>query len=152
MNAALLGLLSAAGLGAADFMARYSARELGAALAYAAVVVVGAAGLTLWMHLAGSPFEWDFWGNALAVSYGVCVSAMCMLLYWGLARGPSRAWAARTSGSCWVQIPAALRRWPHVDEHRLGDGQPVERLAIGGVSIHYRYLHSGHPVLNWSIN
>jgi drug/metabolite transporter (DMT)-like permease len=88
MNAALWGLISAAGLGGADFMARYSARALGAPLAYAAVLIVGAAGLTAYMLAAGAPFIWSWQGNLLAATYGICVAVMCMLLYWGLARGP----------------------------------------------------------------
>ena len=46
MNSALLGLASAVSLGAADFMARFSTRALGAILTYTYVLLIGAIGTT----------------------------------------------------------------------------------------------------------
>lgn len=88
MSPALYGLISAAGLGTADFMARFSARAVGALLAYAVVLLVGAAGTTALFVVGDTPMVWSMAGNALATVHGISVAIMCVLLYAGLARGP----------------------------------------------------------------
>jgi drug/metabolite transporter (DMT)-like permease len=88
MISALLGLASALGLGAADFMARFSARALGAPLAYGTVLLVGTVGATVWLLIYGTPIIWSPLGCAIAVAHGFSVSVMCILLYMGIARGP----------------------------------------------------------------
>jgi drug/metabolite transporter (DMT)-like permease len=88
MISALYGLTSALGLGAADFMARFSARALGATLNYAAVLLIGALGTTIWLFAAGTDLVWSPPGYALAVTHGIAVAVMCILLYMGIARGP----------------------------------------------------------------
>jgi drug/metabolite transporter (DMT)-like permease len=88
MIAALLGLASALGLGAADFMARFSARVLGAPLAYGIVLLVGAAGATAWALASGAALIWSPLGCAIAVAHGLSVAVMCILLYMAIARGP----------------------------------------------------------------
>jgi drug/metabolite transporter (DMT)-like permease len=88
MISALFGLVSAFGLGAADFMARFSARALGATLNYAAVLLIGALGTTVWLFAAGTDLVWSPPGYALAVTHGIAVAVMCILLYMGIARGP----------------------------------------------------------------
>jgi drug/metabolite transporter (DMT)-like permease len=86
--AALLGLAAALGLGVADFMSRFSARALGAPLTYAAVLLIGTVGATVWVLLSGSHLVWSPLGWVLALAHGIFVALMCMLLYEGLARGP----------------------------------------------------------------
>jgi drug/metabolite transporter (DMT)-like permease len=88
MISALFGLVSAFGLGAADFMARFSARALGATLNYAAVLLIGALGTTIWLFAAGTDLVWSPPGYALAIIHGIAVAVMCILLYIGIARGP----------------------------------------------------------------
>ncbi len=88
MISALLGLASALGLGAADFMARFSARALGATLAYGAVLLVGALAATVWLLAGGFELVWSPLGWVIAVLHGIFVSVMCILLYLGIARGP----------------------------------------------------------------
>jgi drug/metabolite transporter (DMT)-like permease len=88
MISALLGLGSAFGLGAADFMARFSARALGATLNYAAVLLIGALATTVWLFAAGTELVWSPLGYTLAVAHGIAVAVMCVLLYMGIARGP----------------------------------------------------------------
>ena len=88
MISALLGLTSALGLGVADFMGRFSARALGATLAYGAVLLIGAVSATLWLVASEQQLIWSPLGCAIAVAHGVCVSVMCVLLYMGMARGP----------------------------------------------------------------
>ncbi len=88
MTAALLGVAAALGLGAADFMSRFSARALGAPLTYAAVLLIGTVVATPWVLISGTSLVWSPFGNAMAVAHGISVAIMCMLLYTGLARGP----------------------------------------------------------------
>ena len=88
MISALFGLASAFGLGAADFMARFSARALGATLTYAAVLLIGALGTTIWLLAAGTELVWSPLGYAIACLHGIAVAVMCILLYMGIARGP----------------------------------------------------------------
>lgn len=88
MISALLGLISALGLGAADFMARFSTRALGAPLTYGLVLLIGALGTTIWFLVGGPELTWSPLGCAIAVAHGVSVAVMCVLLYMGLARGP----------------------------------------------------------------
>jgi len=88
MNSVLFGLASAASLGLTDFMARFSARTLGAPLAYAAVLLIGVIASSLWIAFSGETLVWSPVGIGLAVAHGLSVATMCMLLYAGLARGP----------------------------------------------------------------
>jgi uncharacterized membrane protein len=88
MISALYGLASALSLGGADFMARFSARALGAPLTYGFVLLVGALGSTIWILVSGSELVWSPLGCGFAVIHGVFVAMMCILLYLGLARGP----------------------------------------------------------------
>jgi drug/metabolite transporter (DMT)-like permease len=88
MISALLGLASALGLGTADFMARFSARALGAALTYAVVQLIGALGTTVLILVTGAELVWSAYGCGIAVLHGISVSVMCILLYEGMARGP----------------------------------------------------------------
>ena len=50
MISALFGLASALGLGIADFMGRFSTRDLGAPLAYGGVLLIGAVATTVWFE------------------------------------------------------------------------------------------------------
>lgn len=88
MISALFGLASALSLGGADFMARFSARALGAPLTYGFVLLVGALGTTLWLVASGAALTWSPLGNGFAIVHGVFVTVMCILLYIALARGP----------------------------------------------------------------
>jgi drug/metabolite transporter (DMT)-like permease len=88
MSSALLGLASAVSLGAADFMARFSTRALGAILNYTYVLFIGAIGTTVWLFTTDQVLVWSPLGVAIAVLHGVSVALMCVLLYIGIARGP----------------------------------------------------------------
>jgi drug/metabolite transporter (DMT)-like permease len=69
-------------------MARFSTRALGAVLTYTLVLLIGAAGSTLWFLASGETLVWSPLGLKLAVAHGLSVAAMCVLLYMGIARGP----------------------------------------------------------------
>ncbi|MBY0562327.1 DMT family transporter [Hyphomicrobium sp.] len=88
MNSVLFGIASAASLGVADFMARFSSRALGATLTYAVVLLIGVITSSVWIAVSGERLIWTPVGCALAIVHGLSVAAMCMLLYAGLARGP----------------------------------------------------------------
>jgi drug/metabolite transporter (DMT)-like permease len=88
MISAILGLAAALSLGAADFMARFTARAFGALLAYAFVLLIGAVGATIWIVARGEVLVWSQLGLAIAVAHGISTAAMCVLLYMGIARGP----------------------------------------------------------------
>jgi drug/metabolite transporter (DMT)-like permease len=88
MISALLGIASALSLGAADFMARFSTRALGAVLTYMFVVLIGAIGTTVWLLATGEVLVWSPLGIAIAIAHGISVATMCVLLYMGIARGP----------------------------------------------------------------
>jgi drug/metabolite transporter (DMT)-like permease len=88
MISALFGLASALGLGAADFMGRFSSRALGAPFTYGIVLLVGALGSTIWLLASGAEIVWSPLGCSIAVAHGVSVAVMCVLLYMSLARGP----------------------------------------------------------------
>jgi drug/metabolite transporter (DMT)-like permease len=88
MISVLFGLASALSLGTADFMARFSARALGATVTYGLVLTIGAIALTAWLLIAGETLVWSPLGCGIAVIHGIFVSLMCILLYMGMARGP----------------------------------------------------------------
>jgi drug/metabolite transporter (DMT)-like permease len=88
MISVLFGLASALSLGTADFMARFSARAVGATLAYGLVLIVGTIALTAWLLIAGETLVWSPIGCGIAIVHGIFVSLMCILLYMGMARGP----------------------------------------------------------------
>ena len=88
MNSVLFGVASAASLGVADFMARFSSRALGATLTYAVVLLIGVITSSALIAVSGERLIWTPVGCALAIVHGLSVAAMCMLLYAGLARGP----------------------------------------------------------------
>src|SRR5262245_30464821 len=88
MISALLGLASALSLGAADFMARFSTRGLGALLNYTYVLLIGAIGTTLWLFATDQGPGWSPVGTAIPVLHGGSGALVCVLLYIGIRRGP----------------------------------------------------------------
>ena len=123
------------GLGAADFMARFSARALGATLTYAAVLLVGRNrhdGRGSWR--AALELVWSPLGSGIAVLHGVCVAVMCILLYMGIARGPIA-----------VVVPIVAAHPALVLVINVSDGVAAERDAMGGDGGHHRRQHPHRP-------
>lgn len=147
MISALLGLASALGLGTADFMARFSARSLGAALTYGAVLLIGAVATTIWVVVAGTEFIWSPYACLIAVLHGIGVSVMCVLLYEGMARGPIAVVAPivathpvpvllvnvlmglRPSAVQWVAMAAVIVGGILISRHAIADAEPHEAKA-----------------------
>ncbi len=88
MNAALWGSFSALSLGGADFIARFSSRAVGPAIALFGTLLVGSITLSLWVWLTEHPIIWNLSGSWLLALNGVSTTVMTLLLYAALARGP----------------------------------------------------------------
>ena len=91
MISAWFGLASALGLGTADFMARFSARALGATLTYAVVLLIGAMATTIWVLATDAELVWSGYGCGVAVAHGISVSVMAFSF--------TRAWREALSPS-----------------------------------------------------
>jgi drug/metabolite transporter (DMT)-like permease len=146
MSAVLFGLLTAGCWGCADFMARFTARAVGADLALAGMLVASAALLTLLALFTSAPLLQALAAWPLIVATGLAVMAATLLLYAGLARGPigmvapiAGAYPALNlliglaagivpTGPQWLAIlvvmtgVAVVARWaPEPDQHVRGD-------------------------------
>jgi drug/metabolite transporter (DMT)-like permease len=88
MSAVLFGLLTAGCWGCADFMARCTARAVGADVALAGMLIASAALLTLLALFTSAPLLQALAAWPLIVATGLAVMAATLLLYTGLARGP----------------------------------------------------------------
>lgn len=88
MNPALWGGLCALSLGGADFIARFTSRGIGYASALLGMLCTGALVITVWVLVSGAPLRWDASGLWALALNGVATTAMTLLLYLGLARGP----------------------------------------------------------------
>jgi uncharacterized membrane protein len=88
MTPGLFGAISAGCLGTADFMGRLSSRAMGHHNALLGVLSIGVAVLTLRMVLAGEARLPTLGAYGWLVTNGVATTAMTLLLYLGLARGP----------------------------------------------------------------
>ena len=88
MDAALWGAVTALSWGTADFIARYTSRAMGTAVALTGVLIVSGLGLTLlaWEDIAA--LTWHAQGGPLAIAGGIGITLATLALYWGLARGP----------------------------------------------------------------
>jgi len=88
MNPALWGGVCALNLGTADFMARFSSQALGYRRALLGMLVAGAAILTGYVAWQQPPMTWRGDAVWLLGLNGLATTAMTLLLYQGLARGP----------------------------------------------------------------
>jgi drug/metabolite transporter (DMT)-like permease len=88
MNAALWGAVCALNLGTADFMARFSSQALGYRNALFGVFVAGVSVLTGYVVWVQPAMVWTWSGAWLVALHGLAMTAMTLLLYLGLARGP----------------------------------------------------------------
>ncbi|MFO7478960.1 MAG: DMT family transporter [Methyloceanibacter sp.] len=147
MISALLGLTSALGLGTADFMARFSARALGAAPTYAVVLLIGSVATTIWVVVSGAELVWSPYGCAIAVAHGMSVSVMCILLYEGMARGPIAVVApivashpvpvlivnvlmgVRPSAVQWGAMAVVILGGVLISRHAISDAEPSQAKA-----------------------
>jgi drug/metabolite transporter (DMT)-like permease len=147
MISALLGLTSALGLGTADFMARFSARALGAAPTYAVVLLIGSVATTIWVVVSGAELVWSPYGCAIAVAHGMSVSVMCILLSEGMARGPIAVVApivashpvpvlivnvlmgVRPSAVQWGAMAVVILGGVLISRHAISDAEPSQAKA-----------------------
>jgi drug/metabolite transporter (DMT)-like permease len=52
------------------------------------LLLIGALATTIWLLTTGTELVWSPLGYVLAVTHGIAVAVMCILLYMGIARGP----------------------------------------------------------------
>lgn len=88
MDPAVWGVMTALGWGTADFLARFTGRALGHALALVAMLLMSGLVLTAAALAMGLPFAWTWRGAELLLLAGLGIMAGTLLLYWGLSRGP----------------------------------------------------------------
>ena len=88
LDSLLLGGVAALSLGCSDFLARFTSLRLGAVQAFTYVVVTGALLMTVLVVIARPELTFTTTGVSLAVIHGLCVTAMSIMLYAALARGP----------------------------------------------------------------
>jgi drug/metabolite transporter (DMT)-like permease len=88
MDTVALGALSAVSLGSADFIARFTSRQFGAASGLLGVLVLSALVLTAYLAFVGFPTRWPLGSAWLLVAYGMATALATLLLYEALARGP----------------------------------------------------------------
>ena len=88
MTPGVFGVLAAGCLGAADFMGRFSSRGIGHHNALLGMLSVGVLLLTVRAVIAGEAVMPAAGGYHLLLTNGVATTAMTLLLYNGLARGP----------------------------------------------------------------
>jgi len=88
MNAGIWGGLSALSLGTADFLARFTTRGMGKESTVFGILAFGVAFLTGISILSHQSFAYTASSIRLLAVNGVSTTAMTLLLYQGLARGP----------------------------------------------------------------
>lgn len=88
MNPALWGSLCALSLGSADFIARFSSRAIGHGSALLGMLATGCVVLSVAVWIVEPTIDWQDDRLWLVGLSGVATTAMTLLLYWGLARGP----------------------------------------------------------------
>ncbi|MEX0923045.1 MAG: DMT family transporter [Rhodovibrionaceae bacterium] len=80
--------MTAFGWGTADFIARFTGRAMGHAVALVGMLLMSGVVLTGAALAMGLRFDWTFQGAELLLLAGVGIMAGTLLLYWGLSRGP----------------------------------------------------------------
>lgn len=88
MLPALLGLGAALTWGTADFIARFTSRDIGPARSLFGAMLIGAAVLTLGLPMIGEPLSPSPAALALSIVGGTLNMCGLLLLYAALARGP----------------------------------------------------------------
>jgi drug/metabolite transporter (DMT)-like permease len=88
MTAILFGIAAAVAWGVADFCARFSGRTLGAVVALFGVMISGAAGLTVWLLVAGHPLPLPAQVPPVAWAFALASLLGMIGLYEALRRGP----------------------------------------------------------------
>jgi len=88
LDALFWGMIAALSFGTADFLARGTSQALGPVAAFTYVVMFGTVLMAGFMLVAGLPFRVTGFGLAMSGLHGLCVTAMSVMLYAALVRGP----------------------------------------------------------------
>lgn len=88
LDALFWGMIAALSFGTADFLARGTSQSLGPRAAFTYVVMFGTVLMAGLMLVAGLPFRITGFGLLMSGFHGLCVTAMSIMLYAALVRGP----------------------------------------------------------------
>ncbi len=88
LDALVWGMIAALSLGTADFLARFTSLRVGAVAAFTYVVCFGTLLMAAFMFVTGAELRFTGFGVLMSCLHGLCVTAMSIMLYAALARGP----------------------------------------------------------------
>lgn len=88
LDALFWGMLAALSLGTADFLARSTSNAVGPVAAFTYVVMLGTLLMAAFMLVTGTELRITGFGLVMSCVHGLCVTAMSVMLYAALVRGP----------------------------------------------------------------
>lgn len=88
LDALFWGMVAALSLGTADFLARSTSNAVGPVAAFTYVVMLGTLLMAAFMLITGSELRITRFGLLMSCLHGLCVTAMSVMLYAALVRGP----------------------------------------------------------------
>jgi drug/metabolite transporter (DMT)-like permease len=88
LDALFWGMIAALSLGTADYLARATSQAVGPVAAFTYVVMFGTVLMAGFMLVAGIEFRITPFGLWMSGLHGLCVTAMSLMLYAALVRGP----------------------------------------------------------------
>jgi drug/metabolite transporter (DMT)-like permease len=88
LDALFWGMIAALSLGTADYLARATSLAVGPVAAFTYVVILGTLLMAGFMLITGVELRVTRFGLAMSCLHGLCVTAMSVMLYAALVRGP----------------------------------------------------------------
>lgn len=88
LDALFWGMIAALSLGTADYLARATSLAVGPVAAFTYVVILGTLLMAGFMFITGVELRITRFGFAMSCLHGLCVTAMSVMLYAALVRGP----------------------------------------------------------------
>ena len=88
LDALFWGVVAALSLGTADYLARSTSNAIGPVAAFTYVVILGTLMMTGFIFITGEELRVTGFGLVMSCLHGLCVTAMSVMLYAALVRGP----------------------------------------------------------------
>ena len=88
LDSVFWGVVAALSLGTADYLARTTSNAVGPFAAFTYVVMLGTLLMAAFMLVTGSELRITKFGLVMSCLHGLCVTAMSVMLYAALVRGP----------------------------------------------------------------
>jgi drug/metabolite transporter (DMT)-like permease len=88
LDALFWGMVAALSLGTADYLARSTSNAVGPVAAFTYVVMLGTLLMAAFMLVTGIELRITMFGLVMSCLHGLCVTAMSVMLYAALVRGP----------------------------------------------------------------